>query len=101
RTGTPGSGPPRSAGPAGSTRSPPSHRLEGAEALRHEQVDTHDHDGNDGERGGEGDVARDPHVLVHDVPDEARPRPPYQERRDEVAEGQGEREDGPGDTAGE
>src|SRR5258707_882722 len=69
------------------------HRLERADGARGQQVNRHDHDRHYGERGRKREIVRGPDVVVDDVPDEVRVRPPDQQRRDEVAEREGKRED--------
>src|SRR3954468_4749956 len=80
--------------------SPSSDRLERAEPPGEHEVDPH-HDHRDSrERGGKWDVGL-ADLVVDDVADEARARTAYEERRDEVAEREREREDRACDQPGQ
>ena len=74
-----------------------SQRLEGAQPARDDEIDGHDEDGDGGEGGGERDVGVDADVTLDHVADELVLAAADQERRDEITEGEGEREDRAGD----
>src|ERR1700686_1595604 len=70
-----------------------SQRFEGAQGASTDQVRGHDDDGDEGQCRREGKIAGDADVVVDHVADEIGAGSTDQDRRDVVAEGQGESED--------